>query len=111
MLAHFAEALNQWIEHFDGKFLKKIWESEVLFQNWYKKEYHDKNRYVGFPARDIRQIQTLEGDLSDREMEQLRLGQIGITRADLFQAQQKATILDVGKFIAILLFAFSDSRY
>jgi hypothetical protein len=50
------------------------------------------NGYMGFPAQEIRQIQTLEGDLSDREMEQLQAGEIGITRADLYQVQQKAAI-------------------
>lgn len=64
------------------------------------------NAYIGFPAQDMRQIQTLEGDLSDNEMKQLQLGEIGITRADHFQVQQKAAIMAVGKFLAILLIAF-----
>ena len=67
---------------------------------------HQVNGYVGFPAQDIRQIQALEGDLSTHEMEQLQLGEIGITRADHFQVQQKAAIWAVGKFSAILLVAF-----
>jgi small-conductance mechanosensitive channel len=64
------------------------------------------NAYVGFPAQDIRQIQALEGDLSDHEIEQLQHGEIGITRADHFQVQQKVAIMAVGKFFAILLIAF-----
>jgi small-conductance mechanosensitive channel len=64
------------------------------------------NGYIGFPAQDVRQIHSLEGDLSDRELEQLQIGEIGITRADFFQVQQKAAISAVGKFFAILLIAF-----
>ena len=48
----------------------------------------------------------VKGDLSDHEMERLQLGEIGITRADHFQVQQKAAILAVGKFFAIILIAF-----
>jgi small-conductance mechanosensitive channel len=64
------------------------------------------NGYIGFPAQGIRQIQAVEGDLSAQEMERLQLGEIGITRADRFQVQQKAAIWAVGKFLAILLIAF-----
>ena len=64
------------------------------------------NGYIGFPAQDIPQIQALAGDLSAQEMERLQLGEIGITRADRFQVQQRAAIWAVGKFLAILLIAF-----
>jgi small-conductance mechanosensitive channel len=64
------------------------------------------NGYIGFPAQDIRQIQALEGNLSAHELEQLQLGEIGITRADHFKVQQQAAIWAVGKFFVILLIAF-----
>jgi small-conductance mechanosensitive channel len=107
-------ALKKWITLFENRHSRFGLQSEMGI---YQAEIGDikaqhqalerqVNAYIGFPAQDIRQVRSLEGDLSDREMEQLRLGQIGITRADHFQVQQKAAVLAVGKFIAIVLIAF-----
>jgi len=107
-------AMKKWISLFENRHSRFGLQSEMAI---YQGEIGDikarqktlerqVNAYIGFPAQDIRQIQTLEGDLSDREMKQLQLGEIGITRADHFQVQQRAAVMAVGKFLAILLIAF-----
>jgi len=107
-------ALKKWITLFENRHSRFGLQSEMgIYQAeigdikaQHKALERQVNAYIGFPAQDIQQVRSLEGDLSDREMEQLRLGQIGITRADHFQVQQKAAVLAVGKFIAIVLIAF-----
>ena len=107
-------AIQKWIGLFENRHSRFGLQSEMgIYQgeigdikSLHKVLERQVNGYIGFPAQDIRQIQALEGDLSDREMERLQLGEIGITQADHFQVQQKAAILAVGKFFAILLIAF-----
>ena len=107
-------AMRKWIALFENRHSRFGLQSEMgIYQGeigdikaQHKTLERQLNAYTGFPAQEIRQIQTLEGDLSDHEMKQLRLGEIGITRADHFQVQQKAAIMAVGKFFAILLIAF-----
>jgi small-conductance mechanosensitive channel/predicted nucleic acid-binding Zn-ribbon protein len=107
-------ALQKWIALFENRHSRFGIQSEMGI---YQEEIGDikaqrkalerqVNGYIGFPAQDIRQIQALEGDLSAHEMKHLQLGEIGITRADYFQVQQKAAIWAVGKFFAIILTAF-----
>ena len=107
-------ALQKWITLIENRHSRFGLQSEMgIYQTeigdikaQHKAFERQVNAYTGFPVQDIRQIQALEDDLSDHEMEQLQLGEIGITRADHFQVQQKAAILAVGKFFAILLIAF-----
>jgi small-conductance mechanosensitive channel/predicted nucleic acid-binding Zn-ribbon protein len=107
-------AIQKWIALFENRHSRFGLQSEMgIYQGEigdikvrHKALERQVNGYIGFPAQDIRQIQALEGDLSDHEMERLQLGEIGITRADSFQVQQKAAILAVGKFFAIILIAF-----
>jgi len=106
--------LQKWIALFENRQSRFGLQSEMgiyqveigVINAQHKALERQVNSYVGFPEQDIRQIQTLEGDLSDHEMERLQLGEIGITRADHFRVQQKAAIMAVGKFFAILLIAF-----
>jgi hypothetical protein len=106
--------LQKWIALFENRHSRFGLQSEMgIYQTeigdikvQHKALERQVNAYTGFPAQDIRQIQALEGDLSAHEVEQLQLGEIGITRADHFQVQQEAAIWAVGKFFAILLIAF-----
>ena len=107
-------AIQKWITLFENRHSQFGIQSEMeIYQGengdikaQHKALERQVKGYVGFPAQDTRQIQALEGDLSAHEMEKLQLGEIGITRADRFQVQQKAAIWAVGKFFAILLIAF-----
>jgi small-conductance mechanosensitive channel len=107
-------AIQKWIALFENRHSRFGIQSEMgIYQgeNGNIKAQHKAlksqvNGYIGFPAQGIREIQAVEGDLSAQEIEHLQLGEIGITRADRFQVQQKAAIWAVGKFLAILLIAF-----
>ena len=107
-------ATQKWIALFENRNSRVGLQSEMgIYQGeigdikaQHKALVRQVSGYTGFPLQDIRQIQALEGDLNDHEMERLKLGEIGVAQADLFQVQQKAAILAVGKLFAIILIAF-----
>ena len=107
-------AIQKWIGLFENRHSRFGLQSEMrIYQGeigdikaLHKALVREMNGYTGLPEQDIRQIQALEGDLTNHEMNRLQLGEIGITQADHFQVQQKAAILAVGKFLAIILIAF-----